>query len=517
MQEHDLTFVRTEMALAQKPPLSQAGLWAWLQKNFFASIPDTVLTIIGLIILALILPPLIRWGLIEAQWTGADRSVCSTAAQGGIQPDGWSGACWALVKVKFQTYMVGRYPVEERWRVVLTGLLFVALLVPLMIPRVPAKAFNAVLFFGVFPVIAFMLLIGAALPFGLIGLVGFLVKLFFAIVAGLISLIFAVPAVLLDVLFGSGGPAGGAGDGIRWIGSYIAWPFDYAAATVDAVRGSSEAFLGAVPSLWIDLFVSAVLILGVMAWLGASQRTIGLVAVAMNAAALALKLTGLDVGLPYVETALWGGLMVTLVLSFVGIAVSLPLGILLALGRRSKLPIIKFICVTFIETVRGVPLITVLFMASFMLPLFVPPGVTFDKFLRALIGVALFASAYMAEVIRGGLQAIPRGQYEGADSLGLSYWQKTGLVILPQALKLVIPGIVNTFIGLFKDTSLVSIIGMFDLLGTVRQSFSDTAWISPQTPVSGLVFAGAVFWLFCFGMSRYSIYMERRLDTGHKR
>ncbi len=195
---------------------------------------------------------------------------------------------------------------------------------------------------------------------------------------------------------------------------------------------------------------------------------------------------------------------------------SLPLGIVLALGRRSKLPVIKTLSIIFIEMVRGVPLVTVLFMASVMLPLFLPPGVTFDKLMRALIGVALFASAYMAEVIRGGLQAIPRGQYEGADALGLSYWQKTGLIVLPQALKISIAGIVNTFIGLFKDTSLVYIIGLFDLLGIVRQNFSDANWASPQTPATGLIFAGFVFWIFCFAMSRYSIFMERRLDTGHK-
>jgi len=222
-------------------------------------------------------------------------------------------------------------------------------------------------------------------------------------------------------------------------------------------------------------------------------------------------------GLEHVETSLWGGLLVTLVISYVGISVSLPLGVLLALGRRSKLPVLKMLSVIFIEAVRGVPLVTVLFMASVMLPLFLPPGTTFDKLLRALIGVALFASAYMAEVIRGGLQAIPKGQYEGADSLGLGYWQKMGLIVLPQALKLVIPGIVNTFIGLFKDTSLVSIIGMFDLLGIVRQAFSDTNWASPQTPMTGLVFAGFIFWIFCFGMSRYSIYTEKRLDTGHRK
>jgi general L-amino acid transport system permease protein len=174
------------------------------------------------------------------------------------------------------------------------------------------------------------------------------------------------------------------------------------------------------------------------------------------------------------------------------------------------------ICVMFIEIVRGVPLVTVLFMASVMLPLFLPAGMTFDRLLRALVGVAMFASAYMAEVIRGGLQAIPKGQYEGAESLGLGYWQKMFLIILPQALKLVIPGIVNTFIGLFKDTSLVYIIGMFDLLGIVRQNFSDSAWASPQTPMSGLIFAGFVFWIFCFGMSRYSMFMERQLDTNHR-
>jgi general L-amino acid transport system permease protein len=175
------------------------------------------------------------------------------------------------------------------------------------------------------------------------------------------------------------------------------------------------------------------------------------------------------------------------------------------------------LCVGFIEIIRGVPLITVLFMANVMLPLFLPTGWTIDNFLRALVGVALFASAYMAEVIRGGLQAIPKGQFEGADSLGLGYWQTTRLIILPQAIKLVIPGIVNTFIGLFKDTSLVSIIGMFDLLGIVQLNFRDATWITPVTPLTGLIFAGFIFWIFCFGMSRYSAFMERHLDTGHKR
>src|SRR5690349_5783680 len=217
-------------------------------------------------------------------------------------------------------------------------------------------------------------------------------------------------------------------------------------------------------------------------------------------------------GLPGVPTELWGGLFLTLVVASVGIAASFPIGILLALGRRSELPIVRWASIGFIEFVRGVPLVTVLFMASVMLPLFLPPDVTFDKLLRALIGVALFSGTYLAEVIRGGLQAIPRGQYEAADALGLSYAQKMGFIVLPQALKLVIPGIVNSFISLFKDTSLVLIIGLFDLLGIVQQSISaDAKWFSPQTAATGYVFAGAVFWIFCFGMSRYSAFLERRL------
>jgi len=223
------------------------------------------------------------------------------------------------------------------------------------------------------------------------------------------------------------------------------------------------------------------------------------------------------IGLNIVPTELWGGLLVTLVVASVGIAGAFPIGIILALGRRSRMPIVRWVSVGFIEFVRGVPLITVLFMASVMLPLFLPDGWTIDKLVRALIMVALFSAAYLAEVIRGGLQAIPRGQYEAADALGLTYPQKMGLIILPQALKLVIPGIVNTFIGLFKDTSLVLIIGIFDLLGIVQQNLSDSNWFSPNTPMTGYVFAGAIFWIFCFGMSRYSMFVERRLAAGERR
>ena len=384
MTNSDLQYVRSQMVDPMPAPASQKGITSWMKENLFSSLKDTVLTIMGISLIVWFLPGLINWLFVNAVWAGTDRTFCTTTVQGGLQPDGWSGACWAFVDAKLQQFLYGRYPVDERWRVKLVALVFVILLVPMLIGKLPHKMLNAVLLFLVFPVFTYFLLVG---------------------------------------------------------GSF---------------------------------------------------------------------------GLRYVETSLWGGLLVTLILSVVGITVSLPMGILLALGRRSNMPVIKTLCVIFIEVIRGVPLVALLFMASVMLPLFMPPGTSFDKFLRALVGVSLFASAYMAEVIRGGLQAIPSGQYEGADSLGLSYWQKTLFIILPQTLKLALPGIVNTFIGLFKDTSLVYIIGMFDLLGIVRQNFSDATWATPQTPATGLVFAGFVFWIFCFCMSRYSLYMERRLDTSHR-
>jgi general L-amino acid transport system permease protein len=222
-------------------------------------------------------------------------------------------------------------------------------------------------------------------------------------------------------------------------------------------------------------------------------------------------------GLPHVETRLWGGLLVTLVISFTGIILSLPLGILLALGRRSELPIIRTLSVIFIEFWRGVPLITVLFFATYMLPFFLPPSWKIDGLARVLIGVVLFSAAYMAEVVRGGLQAIPRGQFEGAMALGLGYWRMMGLVVLPQALRLVIPAIVNSFIALFKDTTLVLIVAIFDLLGQLRAAFADPSWATPVTLFTGFAFAGIIYFLVSFGMSRYAMFMERRLNNERPR
>lgn len=229
-----------------------------------------------------------------------------------------------------------------------------------------------------------------------------------------------------------------------------------------------------------------------------------------------LATIGVDYGLREIGTNDWGGLLITLVVAVTGIVASLPLGILLALGRRSQMPVARILSTVFIEFWRGVPLITVLFMASVMLPLFLPAGVNFDNLLRALIGVMLFSAAYMAEVVRGGLQAMDKGQFEGADALGLSYWQKMRLIILPQALTHVIPGIVNTFIGLFKDTTLVSIVSIFDMLGAVQSTYSDAAWGTPVQDETGYLFICIIYFIFCFGMSRYSMFMEYKLSTSRK-
>lgn len=217
-------------------------------------------------------------------------------------------------------------------------------------------------------------------------------------------------------------------------------------------------------------------------------------------------------GLRYVENERWGGLMLTLLLATVGLALAFPLAILLALGRRSDLPAVRGFCVGYIELIRGVPLISLLFMASVMLPLFLPSGVTVDKLLRAQIAMTLFAAAYLAEVVRGGLQAIPHGQYEAADTLGLPYWRKTALVVLPQALRISIPPLVNTFIGFFKDTSLVVIIGLFDLLTSIKVSLQEPAWTG--FGVEAYLFASLVYFAFCYTMSRYSQGLERDLAAG---
>jgi len=264
----------------------------------------------------------------------------------------------------------------------------------------------------------------------------------------------------------------------------------------------------------VDLFFLT-LAFGVvwLLWLSAPRRDVGALYffVVLPILSFVLLHGAPLIGLAVVPTALWGGILVTIVVATVGMVFSLPLGVLLALGRRSELPVVRLAAVSLIEFVRGVPLITVLFMASVMLPLFVPERWAPDKLLRALIGVALFASAYMAEVVRGGLAAVPRGQYEAARALGFGYWRMMGLVILPQALRATLPNIVNTFIGLFKDTTLVFVVGIFDFLRTIDAARADPKWATPNTTVTGYAFAALFYFVCCYGMSRYARAVEARL------
>jgi general L-amino acid transport system permease protein len=361
---------------ALPPPRTEVGALGWFKHNLFSSPLNSALTIVGLWLIYQVVTALFSWAVLRAVWNGADGAACNVEN---------AGACWPFIKAKLGLFMYGRYPDAERWRVNLTYGLALAGLVPLLTPNIPGKAWSALFVLVIFPILAYVLLLGGRF------------------------------------------------------------------------------------------------------------------------------------GLPLVETQLWGGLLVTLVVASVGIVASFPLGVLLALGRRSDMPIVRGVCVGFIEIVRGVPLISVLFMASVMLPLFLPPSITIDKLLRALVGVVLFSAAYLAETVRGGLQAIPRGQFEAADALGMSYSHKMRLIVLPQALKLVIPGIVNSFVALFKDTSLVLIIGLFDLLGIVQQSIQgDQKWAAPSTAATGYIFAGVIFWAFCFAISRYSAWLEGRLNTSNR-
>ena len=375
------TFVGGAPIPALPPPSTHAGAIGWLRANLFSSPLNTALTILCGLLIFWVVPPLVKFLLLDAVWSGSDRQACLATPD---HPE--VGACWAFVRERINFFIYGFYPVEQRWRV---------------------DVFFAALAFGI---------------------------------------------------------------------GWLTW--------LDAPRRDRGAIY-----FFIVLPITSFILLRGMPM----------------------------IGLPLVDTALWGGVLVTIVVAAVGIVVSLPLGVLLALGRRSSMPAVRLFSVIFIEFVRGVPLITVLFMASVMLPLFVPDTWSPDKLLRALVGVALFSAAYMAEVVRAGLQAIPRGQFEAAKAVGLSYWQAMRLVILPQALKITIPNIVNSAVGLFKDTTLVFIVGIFDLLKTVEAARIDPQWATPVTSATGYAFVAIFYFLSCYAMSRYARHVEARLAQGERR
>ncbi|WP_062014434.1 amino acid ABC transporter permease [Aureimonas sp. AU4] len=484
---------------ALPPPVDTSSPFARLRLRFFATPFDAILTVLFGALAVYVVWSLVQWAIVDAVFTGDDRTACLSTAERHV------GACWAFIASRYSQFVYGLYPVDARWRVDVVFALGAALILLVAIPRVPFKKLFALLLLGVYPLIVLVLLTGGQFEMSGSG----------------ISIVFALAAAATIFLaFGQSSTVG------RTLVMRIALWLTVLAAVVGVASfyytaGGSESILTFRFNLPAQVAVFAALgaiVLAITATVSTSDERGGLamlIVPTLVAVAFVLILTA-PLGIMHVPTNLWGGLLVTLVVALTGIAFSLPLGILLALGRQSGMPAVRFLSVVFIEFWRGVPLITVLFMANFMLPLLLPQGVSFNQLLRVLVGVSLFAAAYMAEVIRGGLQAIPKGQYEGADAMALTYWQKMRMIILPQALTLVIPGIVNTFIGLFKDTSLVYIIGLADLLGTIRRGFNDPVWITPSTPATGLVFGAFAFWLFCFSMSRYSIYIEHRLARGRK-
>ena len=421
---------------------------------------------------------------------------------------GYAGGCWALVKKRASYLTFYRYDEDQRWRVWIVWLLLALAVIPVLVDKIPYRK-EGMVYALTFPFIAFFMLAGYQFPAGLSWIVPQFGQLvgnplgswlssiqsfgqIFTNLAGLnfsgavlslaSSVYYLLSPILLLALFL-----------FRLVLPFAAAWFVLRRLFDREDRGHSlSSFVGYIFGLAVTL------ILFYFCWFSASDSG-GHIPLG--------DLAGR--GLSHVKTADWGGLMLTMVIGITGIVASLPIGIVLALGRRSKLKIISIVCVGFIEFVRAVPLITILFMASTMLPLFGPEGWNPDKLLRALVGVALFSSAYMAEVVRGGLQALPKGQYEGAMSMGLSYWKMTYLITLPQALRIVIPGIVNTFIGLFKDTVLVIIIGMKDLLGAAQSTTTTPNWRGMD--YEAYITVAIVFFIFCFAMSRYSIWLEEKL------
>ena len=374
---------------ARPPPVTSAGVVGWVRAHLFSSWFNGILTVLLLLALLKLLPPVFQWLFWDATWSGDSSEVCKREQVGEdgktYMVDG-PGACWVFIRVRFVQIMFGLYfsaNPDQIWRPVLMFAIFGVSLLALFNPRFHWKPQLGAFLLFVFPVIAIALVHG------------------------------------------------------EWL------------------------------------------------------------------------------GLPVADTDEWGGFLLTFFLAAGGIVIALPIGIVMALGRRSDLPIIRSLCIFYIELWRAAPLITILFMASNLLPLFFPSGVDFDKVMRALIAITMFQSAYTAEAIRGGLSAISRGQGEAAASLGMGYWKKTGFIILPQALKISIPGIVNTFIALFKDTTLVGIIGLHDFLGIAQVSARSPEWKGYD--FEAYVYVALIFFMCCFAMSKYSQYLEEKLDTGHKR
>ncbi|MFB2594108.1 amino acid ABC transporter permease [Paracoccus sp. p4-l81] len=478
---HTVAYVRDTMMPQQPAPAGQGGAVRWLRENLFATPLNVALTLIGLLIVWFLVTHFYPW-FAHSVWRAGSLAECRQ-----IITDRWgegaTGACWAVIRARWHQFAFGFYPPELYWRPLLVwGLLLIAIAPVLFYDK--ARLRQGLVIAGALMSLAAMAALGTPMT----------IVIACAVVMaalGLLALLRPDWALVFTLLF----PA--LAIWLQWGGS--AWTVLSVLAGFVAGWLAFRLVVGTGSLLAIIVGIAATLIW----WFYAA----GPVAAALRNA--------LPLDLTYVESRQFGGFLLAITLGVGGIVMSLPLGIVLALARRSDMFLVKSLAVMFIEFIRGVPLITLLFVASLLLNYFLPPGTNFDIILRVMILVTLFASAYIAEVIRGGLAALPRGQYEAADALGLDYLKAQRLIVLPQALKISIPGIVGTFIGMFKDTTLVVFVGLFDPLKAMSDTVrADFAWKGIYW--EPFIFVGAIFFLICFGMSRYAMYLERQLKRDHR-
>lgn len=478
----ELSFVRDKMLPPSAPPVREAGAVKWLRENLFSGPFNTALTIVGIVVIYMIISASLPWWL-NSVWNAASLAECRAivAASAG---EGATGACWAMIRERWHQFIFGFYPPDQYWRPVLAFGLLVAALAPVLFA---GQKKNLSIILGVVGLFLVVTLGLAGAPVGAwiaaLALVGGMLALAQVQSGRLLWFTALFPALCFWLLWG----------GSIWVPivallGFVVMGVAYL-ALVARLGPTGSALIAVFLALLWWLFIDVPLtqaIDGMIPW-----------------------------GLVSVDSDQFGGFLLAITIGVTAITFSLPIGILLALGRQSDMLIVKTLCVGFIEFIRGVPLITLLFTASLLLQYFLPPNTNFDIILRVIILVTLFAAAYLAEVIRGGLAALPSGQYEAADALGLDYWRAQRLIILPQALKISIPSIVSTFIGLFKDTTLVAFVGLMDPLKGVTQIVrADINWKGIYW--EPYIFVGAIFFVICFGMSRYSMHLERKLKTDHR-